>query len=160
MSTIKSRILKAFHKLAYRRAYVDNLTDALLATQIQVLREQRGWSQEKLAEEAGLGQSQISKFEDVDNASWQGRTLKKVAKAFDLRLVVRFESFGTALADIEKLNRRELERPSFKDDAVFHSVDQNPIQSDEKVASILMAAARLAPGSRKSTVYEGVSSVA
>jgi len=157
MSTIKGRILKAFHKLAYRRAYVDNLTDSILATQIQVLREQRGWSQEKLAEVAGLGQSQISKFEDVDNSSWQGRTLKKVAKAFDLRLVVRFESFGTALADIESLNRRELERPSFKDDPVFQIADLRQLQPDEKVASILMASARLSPGIR---VYEGVSNVA
>ena len=137
MSNIKSRILKAFHKLAYRREYVDSLTDSYLATQIQVLREQRDWSQEKLAEVAGLGQSQISKFEDVDNSSWQGRTLKRLAKAFDLRLVIRFESFGTALTDIEQMNRRELERLSFKDDPVFQAGPNEEQQSKRMIASVL-----------------------
>lgn len=121
--SIKERLLKRFHTKAYRRAYVDDLTDAFIATQIQVLREQREMSQEQLATAAGLGQSQVSKLEDVDNSSWTGRTLKKIAKAFDLRVVVRFESFGTAIPEIELMERRALERPSFSDDPVFATTE-------------------------------------
>lgn len=122
--TIKERLLKKFHSIKYRHAYVDEFTDAYIATQIKVLREQRELSQTALGELAGMKQSQISELEDVNNRSWKVRTLKKLAKAFDLVLVVRFEQFGRVLPDIGKLDRERLERAGFKDDPVFNHTDE------------------------------------
>ena len=45
MKTIKQRLLDKFHNFAYRHTYVDEFTDAYIATQIKVLREQRKWNQ-------------------------------------------------------------------------------------------------------------------
>lgn len=153
---IKDRLLQTFRDEDYRREYVDGLADAFLATQIQVLREQRGWSQDQLAEFSGLGQSQISKFEDVNNSSYQGRTLKKIAKAFDLRLVVKFESFGTALGEVDMMNRQELERPSFKDDPAFGG--NGP--SRNAVTKLIEDTARLIPDSRSRFSGKGLPDVA
>jgi len=116
---IRDRLLKKFHSFKYRHAYVDEFTDAYIATQIKVLREQRKLKQAELGELAGMKQSQISELEDVNNRSWKVRTLKRLAKAFDLVLVVRFEQFGQVLPDIGNMNRENLERAGFKDDPVF-----------------------------------------
>lgn len=125
--TIRERLLSKFRDKRYRHGYVDTFTDAYIATQIQVLREQRGLDQTALAKLAGLHQSQVSTLEDVDNSSWTIRTLKKIAKAFDLVLVVRFESFGRVLPDIGHLDRPSLQRHSFEDDPVFSEAQPKPL---------------------------------
>jgi hypothetical protein len=43
-----------------------------------------------------------------------------LARAFDVVLNVRFESFGQRLVDIENFGRAALEVPSFDSDPVFH----------------------------------------
>lgn len=116
---IRERLLSKLHDFDYRHAYVDDFTDAFIATQIKVLREQNNLTQEQLADLAGMKQSQISGLEDVNTRSWKVSTLKKIAKALDLALVVRFESFGKILPDIGRLDRETLQRTSFKDDPVF-----------------------------------------
>lgn len=108
-----------FKDLQARRDYAEILLNSSLALQIKVLRQQRGWNQEQLAEAAGLGQSQVSVVEQASNATWSFKTLKKLAAAFDLALVVRFESFGTLLDQTSSLSRASLERPSFEHDPVF-----------------------------------------
>lgn len=145
---IKDRLLKRFHSFRYRHAYVDDFTDAFIATQVKVLREQRNLKQDQLGALAGMRQSQISELEDVNNRSWKVRTLKKLARAFDLVLVVRFEEFGTVLPDIGKLDRKHLERAPFKEDPVFRreTVDRVPptagINEVANVGRVLNASAR------------------
>lgn len=136
--SVFGRLLEKFHDFAYRHAYASSFSDSYLATQIQVIREQRGWTQEELAKAAGMKQSQISKLEDVDNGSWQGRTLKRIAKALDVALVVRFETFSTLLPDIESFGREALQRQAFKDDSAFdlNSLDAGQAQDAPVQASM------------------------
>lgn len=117
------RLRERFKNPEYRRAYVDSFSDSFLATQIKVLREQRKLTQHELADRAGVRQSQVSKWENANNSSWQIRTLKNLARALDLVLVVRFESFGRMVPEIESFGREALERPSFGDDPVFNSAE-------------------------------------
>lgn len=121
-----------------RRDYAAILLSSSLALQIKVLRQQRGWSQEELAQRAGLHQSQISAMEQTGNEAWTLRKLKKLAEAFDLALIVRFESFGTLLEEALSISRTTLERPSFEEDAAFR--DEEALQpSDTTVATELLA---------------------
>ena len=110
---VRDRLLQKFNDFKYRHAYVDDFTDAFIATQIKVLREQQGLTQTQLADKAGMKQSQISELEDVNHQGWKVRTLKKLAKAFDLALVVRFEPFGRVLDDIVGFDRQHLQRDTF-----------------------------------------------
>lgn len=106
----------------YRAAYADSFLDTLIATQIKVLREQRGYTQAKLAELAGMKQSRISAMEDVNYSSWNTTTLKRLAKAFDLPLFTFFGTFDELLEYTERLSREFLERPAFVQDPSFSEV--------------------------------------
>jgi transcriptional regulator with XRE-family HTH domain len=107
-----------------RQEYAASLLYAHIALQIKTLRQQRGWSQAKLAQLAGKHQSQISEMESIDFSSWKISTLMKLAEAFDLALTVSFESFGTFLDEAASLGRDALERPSFADDPAFHGEER------------------------------------
>jgi transcriptional regulator with XRE-family HTH domain len=110
---------KSFKDKEYRQGYVDDFLNAYVATQIKVLREQRGWSQKELAERCGMMQPRISVMEDVNYKSWSITTLRKIAEAFDLTLCISFESFEKCMEDIEKFGREYLEKDSFDDDPYF-----------------------------------------
>lgn len=114
MRTLIAKLLARFKDFEYRHTYVESFEDSLIATQIKVLREQRHLSQTELATLAGMKQSQISSMEDVNHGSWKISTLRRLARAFDLVLVVRFETFGSAVKDIDKFSRESLQRPSFE----------------------------------------------
>lgn len=120
MRTLIAKLLTRFRDFEYRHTYVESFEDSFIATQIKVLREQRGLSQAALAARAGMKQSQISPMEDVNHGSWKIRTLRRLGRAFDLVLVVRFETFGSALREIDKFSRESLERSSFEKDQIFH----------------------------------------
>jgi hypothetical protein len=79
-----------------------------------------------------MRQSQISELEDVNNRSYKVSTLKRIAKALDLMLVVRFEEFGKVLPDMGKLDPEHLGRTSFKDDPVFSQ--RTDAMTDESAA--------------------------
>jgi transcriptional regulator with XRE-family HTH domain len=129
MMTLLSKLRERFKQsFEYRHTYVESFVDSYIATQIKVLREQLKLTQSGLAERARMRQSQISALEDVNNSSWTVSTLKKLARAFDMVLVVKFESFGHVLPDIDRFNRSSLQRKSFEDDPVF--VDDTRYQSD------------------------------
>lgn len=132
--TLLTKLIERFRDFGYRHAYVDSFMDSYIATQIKVLREQQQLTQTQLADQAGMRQSQISAMEDVNHSSWKVSTLKKIAKALDLVLVVRFESFGSILPEIDKFGRASLERISFTDDPIF-AEDWALEQMDESTTS-------------------------
>lgn len=115
---------------AYRESYGDSFLDSLIATQIRVLREQRKLNQKQLGDLAGMKQSRISTMENVNYCSWSVATLKRLAHAFDVPLIVRFESFGSLLGDEARLTADNLKRPSFDQDYVFYDATRR-IDDDE-----------------------------
>jgi transcriptional regulator with XRE-family HTH domain len=103
----------------YRHAYVDEVLNARIATQIKVLREQRNMRQEDLADACGIHQPMISRYENVDYSSWSTNTLKKLAFALDVVLEVTFKSFGDRARDVNEFSRESLQVPKFEDDPFF-----------------------------------------
>jgi transcriptional regulator with XRE-family HTH domain len=93
----------------------------MIATQIKVLREQREMTQSTLAKRAEMLQPRLSVMENADYSSWSVSTLKRLARAFDVALSVKFEAFSEVILDFEEMSRETLSRPSFKDDPVFRS---------------------------------------
>ncbi len=119
MTDLLKKLKESFKDKDYRHGYVDEFLNVSIATQIKVLREQRGWTQEDLARYAQMKQPRISVMENVNYSSWSINTLRKLAETFDLALRVSFESFGNRLKDIDQINRNALMRPSFKNDPIF-----------------------------------------
>ncbi len=120
MDDTRVRLLKEFHDKEARTEYADQFLDASIALQITTLRQERQLTQQELGDLAGMKQSRISTMEKIDYSSWSVRTLRRLARALDLPLVIRFESWGNFLDGVTKLGRKDLDRPSFEDDPAFH----------------------------------------
>ncbi|MGH9682224.1 MAG: helix-turn-helix domain-containing protein [Candidatus Acidiferrales bacterium] len=77
-----------------RAQFVSSHLDKTIAFQLRAIRDEQNLSQEKLAEMVGMNQNAISRLE----SEWYGkptiRTLKRLAAALDVALVVRFVPFG------------------------------------------------------------------
>jgi len=104
----------------YRYAYAEDFLNTSVATQIRVIREQRGLTQEELAQKIGTKQAGISRLENVNYSAWKTETLRKIARALKVRLKITFETFGSLVDEAETFSRENLERPTFEDDPRFH----------------------------------------
>lgn len=116
---MREKLRGEFRDCEARLDYADMHLDSSIALQIKALRLQRKWTQEELAKKAGMHQSQVSEMEQVTHSSWTLKSLKPLARAFDLRLHVSFESFGSLLDEYVNQSRTGWERHSFADDPAF-----------------------------------------
>ena len=139
MSELRERLKKEFRDRDYREAYAEDFLNTNIATQIRVIREQRGLTQAQLAEKIGTKQAGISRVENVNYSAWNIGTLKKIAFAFGVRLKVSFETFGSLIDEAVAFSREALERPAFEDDPVF---PETTVELPESEVKLPLAAKR------------------
>lgn len=118
-NSLRDDLIKTRDDKEYRHAYAEESLNLSVATQIKVLREQREMKQGTLAEQAEMTQSMISRYENVNYSSWSLNTLRKLAKALDVYLEVRFRSFREMVESVDNFNRDALRIPSFIEDPYF-----------------------------------------
>src|SRR5262249_44827502 len=93
--------------------------DSMIAMQLTALREQHGWTQGELAEKTRMAQPRISLLEDVNYSSWSVNTLRRIARAYDVRLKVSFEEFGSVEDELDISGPYQLGRQPFTEDPKF-----------------------------------------
>ena len=76
-----------------RRVHIAISPKLVLALQFRSMRSERGWSQAEIAKRVGVSQQQIAKLEDPD-ANPTIETIMKVARAFDMDLLVSFKKIA------------------------------------------------------------------
>ena len=109
--------------LEARNRFVESQVSKNLAFQIRALRDREGWSQEELSKKVGMTQNAISRLENPFYGKPTITTLKRIATAFDVALVVRFVPFshlvnwvsGTPVTDTG-LSMDQLSVPSFAEE--------------------------------------------
>jgi transcriptional regulator with XRE-family HTH domain len=121
MSAIVESLREELQDPEYSEGYAESFLDSYIATQIKVLREQAGLSQQGLAELVGTRQGVISRVENVNYSKWNISTLKKLARAFHVRLKVSFETYGSLLADAATFSREALQREPRESDSILHA---------------------------------------
>jgi transcriptional regulator with XRE-family HTH domain len=119
VNELQKQLEKDLRNEESRCVYADTVTNAFISAQIRSLREQRDLSQDELANLVGTKQSGISRLERSDYSTWKVETLRKLAKAFGVRLRVRFEEFGTLVDEITGFNDKNLLPRKFEDDPAF-----------------------------------------
>lgn len=124
----KEELIANLSNKEYRDAFVSSHIDNGIPFQIRALREQRDWTQEKLAKISKKKQEAICRFENPNYGSFTLATLKEVASAFDVALVVRFVPFSELVEWDIKLSSDSLKVLSFDKDPYF--------QEKEKEATI------------------------
>jgi transcriptional regulator with XRE-family HTH domain len=119
MSEHRKRLIDELADAEYRQHYAEQHLNATLATQIGVIREQRGLTQARLAESIHKHQTAISRIENVNYARWNVTTLKQIASALGCWLNVRLESWGALVDEVDQRSVESLRRDRFEDDPVF-----------------------------------------
>jgi transcriptional regulator with XRE-family HTH domain len=120
VNELLDRLTEDFRNEESRYAYAESVANAYISEQIKRLREDRGLSQEELAALIGTKQSGISRLQSRDYSAWKVETLRKLAKAFGVRLRISFEEFGTITDDIASFSQGNLVPRKFSDDPTFH----------------------------------------
>ncbi len=123
----EDKLKDEFRDREYREAYAEDFLNTSIATQITVLREQRGLTQEQLGELVGMQQEGISRIERVAYGRWNIATLRRIAHAFDARLKVSIETYSSLLEEVRQFSAKNLERPSFSEDPAFHANAEPPV---------------------------------
>ena len=122
MSELKESLKRGFRDAEYRYGYAESFLNTVVAAQIKALREQRRMSQADVAKEIGTKQPGIARLENVNYSAWKTETLRRLARAFGVRLKITFEEFGGLPDEVEGFKRGSLERRSFEEDPVFNDV--------------------------------------
>jgi transcriptional regulator with XRE-family HTH domain len=104
------------HDEEYRHGLVTAQIEVDLPFQLRALRKQRVLTQPELADLAGMKQSRISKMEKPGGARFTLETLRRLAKALDVALIVRFGPFGELLGWSREFNPDAFAVPSFNEE--------------------------------------------
>ena len=119
MSTKSKLIQKLRKRKDYREAFVASQISTGIPFQIRALRKQFNWSQKDLAEATQMLQPRICAMEQAGYGDFTLSTLKKLASAFDVGLLVRFAPFGELVNWTDNFSPDTYSVPSSKEDPVL-----------------------------------------
>lgn len=115
----RRQLAREFASKGYREVFAEAHLADTLPLQVRILRMRRGLTQAELGKGAEMKQSQISRMERSGSSRWSIASLQRLARALDVALAVRFESFGSVLEESWGSTADDLAVPSFADDPVF-----------------------------------------
>ena len=117
----KKRLLEDLKDKRQRDAFVSAHINTGIPFQIRALRDQRRWSQKELGEYTlkKMTQEVISRLEDPNYSKFTLTTLKRLASAFDVALMVRFVPFSELVEWEMNLSPESLEVLSFNQESYF-----------------------------------------
>jgi transcriptional regulator with XRE-family HTH domain len=125
-STAVNEFLSSLSDKEYRHYFVAEMIKSGIAEQIREMRDRAGWTQEDLAQATGKRQSTISQLEDPDYVKFTISTLQRLAEAFDVALVVRFEPFSRFADWTANMKPDDLAVPGFAEDLANHTGRNQP----------------------------------
>ncbi len=135
MNTIRSRekLTRELQDKEIRDFFVAEHINIGIPFQVRALREQRGLTQKELAQRAGMKQERISAIENPNyKNAFTLSTLVRLASAFDVALIVRFEPISELVKWELNLSSEALEAVSFDEDPYFN----RPAQEEGSIASL------------------------
>lgn len=99
-----------------RQQIIEEHVNEGIAFQIRSLRNRQELNQSQLAKKMNLKQSQISEWENPNYGKYTLATLKELAKAFDVGLLVRFVPFSKLVDWTVNLTSDIIAPPSFAEE--------------------------------------------
>ena len=115
----KQKLIEELKDKRYRDAFISAHIDTGIPFQIRAIRKQRKWTQKELADHAGMLQERISVAENPNYSRFNLKTLKKIAAAFDVALIVRYVPFSELVKWELDLSPESLQAVSFNEDSYF-----------------------------------------
>lgn len=138
MNSKKEQMWKILKDEEFRQQIVDEHVNEGIAFQIRSLRNKQELNQSELAKKMGKKQPLISSWENPDYGKYSLQTLKDLAKAFDVGLLVRFVPFSTLIDWTVNLTPDIIAPASFRDEQSSHIAKQtfSPTATDETINQI------------------------
>ena len=117
MSSKQEQMWEYLKDSDFRKQFIDAHVDEGVAFQIRSLRtNKKKQTQPEFAQELGVQQSLISSWENPNYGKYSLNTLKKLAKAFDVGLLVRFVPFSALIDWTVNLTSDVIAPPSFNEE--------------------------------------------
>jgi len=113
----RKKISEELKDKEYRDIFVEEKINIGIPFQIRALRGEL--TQKEFGELFGINQEEISRYENINYSRFSLSTLKKLARAFDVGLMVRFISFGELAEHDLTLSSESLKAVSFPKDPYF-----------------------------------------
>lgn len=111
-----AEVRAALHDSEFRYVMNETFQAWRMRTQIRAMRVARGWTQKELGERVGMAQSAIARLETMyAPVDVQIRTLRRIARAFDVRLKIGFAGWLSLVGEIFNMGCRQHPR-SFTED--------------------------------------------
>ena len=118
MPTSSNKLMQLAQRMRSKE-YRDSLVEAEIANgiafQIRAMQAERGWTQKQLGDSAGMEQGAISRLVNSSGNS-SLNTLRRMASAFDVALIVRFVPFSQLLEWTGNLSRDRLAPLSYPEE--------------------------------------------
>lgn len=125
MSHESDSIKESLRDKKTRDAFISAGVDQTIPFQIRAMRLKNGWTQKQLAQKSGMKQERISTCENPNYGRFSLNTLKQLASAFDVALIVRFAPFSEVVEWESNLSSHSLEIESYDDEVYFTEPDLN-----------------------------------
>jgi transcriptional regulator with XRE-family HTH domain len=111
-----SKLIEKLRNKVFRSSFVSAQVRRLVTSQIKALRESKRWTQGELGLRAGMKANAISRLENPDYGDFTINTLLRLAKAFDVGLIVRFAPFSELAMWNESVSPKDYVPPDFEHD--------------------------------------------
>ncbi|MBN1191722.1 MAG: helix-turn-helix transcriptional regulator [Dehalococcoidales bacterium] len=150
MTTVDKRkqIRESLKDTDYRHQFVEEEINVGIAFQIRSLRNRQNMTQEELSKKLDKRQPLVSSWENPNYGKYTLATLKELAKAFDVGLLVKFVPFSTLIDWSVNLKPESIAPPSFNEEQssyfwqeIIEDISNNSIDANqiENTASSLDA---------------------
>jgi len=137
----------------YRETFVSSTINSTIAYQIRDLRKKHDLGQTELGDIAGMKQTAISRLENPDYGNLSVNTLKRIAKAFDVALVVRFVPYSELARWKLTMTRNDMVPASFDEDEGLRENPQGTFSAKTPLRMAAVAgASNSSPGMRTEAV--------
>lgn len=129
----------------YREHFVAAQVKQAMPFQIRALLKERGWSQDELAQHAGLTQGAVSRAANPQYGNLSLNTLVRIAAGFDVAFVGRFVPFGELDRWINNLSEETKKAISFDEEARRKEQEQVLAEARERAFQTINESVLLTP---------------
>lgn len=119
-----SKLIRKLKDPRYRKAFVASQINIGIPFQVRALLKTRGWTQEQLAERAGMLQPRISAILKPGKTRPNIETLRRLAEAFDCGLSIQFVPFSELVQRSERFDPENLDIPPFDEELSRGQLDE------------------------------------
>lgn len=116
----QEQMWESLHDHEFRKQIIDEHINAGIAFQIRGLRNRQKLTQANLAELLNVKQPLLSAWENPNYGKYTLKTLKDLAKAFDVGLLVRFVPFSTLVNWTINVTSDVIAPPNFAEEERNH----------------------------------------